>query len=871
MAAMRRRSSNAVLSLGLLVGALGAVSSCGERRYVANAETPNPACPRAGAQRARVSTLVAEGRLARAIRLMQRVESACPEEAPKTWADHVSALAALGRAAEAMTLADRIENSSRSDARALAAAGAARRAALEETSRRREARSTVGASREAFLRGLAASAAADPARAKEAFLEAWRKAPAHPRALVEAGLAARALGDGPGAQRLWDRAAFEDANQPIRPEMPHGAPTDAAMTRMAWSPDGSVLALSGIATITVFSKEVKPLERFFAGDPVTALALSPNGNDVFAGLANGQIKSWDRASGAGVRDFAGHAAVVTRVAVAPDGATMASAARDGSLRLWQTSTGTSARELRLPSGAATDLAFSHDGKTLAWSTERGHVGLLDATSFVVSTLPHARAKVLGVAFGPDAKTLTVVTPGARLRYDLERPRGQPKVVDKGVVELGALALRAAAPTFGLSRDGSVAIRELDTGAERAFAWADADGPLTIALAPQGRALAAAYAGHRLVVHSLDGKQHALTPPAPIEAVSATTGSLAIAAGAEDGMVHVWTTRPPRLLGLDGRGAHARAVAFSPDGATLATGAGEGKVLLWDGGGHVRASLELGEPVMRLAFSPDGRVVAAAGSAPSISVIDANNGASKGRLLLDGGAVRALSFGPDGASLLSASQEGLTLWDLATQKGSRYTAYGMAPRAVAWAPDGASFAVARADASLAIGSPGKTSPARVILLPGSLQALEFGPSGTLATAESDGSIALRSPTGKIAHKFRADGAAARAVTVSDGSIIAGFSDGSVRVFRPPREEAVVVLRAAPRAVAASAPGGSASGYVSAPSGHLDLLGDDLRGARSLLLCRLGVHLYPFEVCADQFVVPGLLGIALAGQDPAEAEP
>jgi hypothetical protein len=31
------------------------------------------------------------------------------------------------------------------------------------------------------------------------------------------------------------------------------------------------------------------------------------------------------------------------------------------------------------------------------------------------------------------------------------------------------------------------------------------------------------------------------------------------------------------------------------------------------------------------------------------------------------------------------------------------------------------------------------------------------------------------------------------------------------------------------------------------------------------------LYPLKVCAEQFVVEGLLGVVLAGKDPAEADP
>jgi hypothetical protein len=80
------------------------------------------------------------------------------------------------------------------------------------------------------------------------------------------------------------------------------------------------------------------------------------------------------------------------------------------------------------------------------------------------------------------------------------------------------------------------------------------------------------------------------------------------------------------------------------------------------------------------------------------------------------------------------------------------------------------------------------------------------------------------------------------------------------------EPVATLRLAP----GLGPGQTA-GVISGPGGHLEIVGPDAAAARASLRCRVGPALYPFEVCADQFVVDGVLSLVLAGKDPAEADP
>jgi hypothetical protein len=94
------------------------------------------------------------------------------------------------------------------------------------------------------------------------------------------------------------------------------------------------------------------------------------------------------------------------------------------------------------------------------------------------------------------------------------------------------------------------------------------------------------------------------------------------------------------------------------------------------------------------------------------------------------------------------------------------------------------------------------------------------------------------------------------------VVATSTDGAARVFHAPGTEAAAVLRPVP---------GMRASLVLTGGGLLDVVGPDAAAARASVRCRLGHALYPFDVCADQFEVPGIFQIVLAGQDPAEAEP
>jgi WD40 repeat protein len=156
---------------------------------------------------------------------------------------------------------------------------------------------------------------------------------------------------------------------------------------------------------------------------------------------------------------------------------------------------------------------------------------------------------------------------------------------------------------------------------------------------------------------------------------------------------------PRLT-LPVRFRWVHAVAFAPDGRTLAV-AGDGwynqpgQLVLWDlTAGQSRAALPGHRGgVLSVAFTYDGALLASADFDGAVKLWDVATGTERTTLVEHGLEAHAVAFSPDGLTLASAHLNGMIqLWDVATG-AARATLRGHASvvRTVAFAPDGATLA------------------------------------------------------------------------------------------------------------------------------------------------------------------------------------
>ncbi len=410
-----------------------------------------------------------------------------------------------------------------------------------------------------------------------------------------------ASGGRDGSVRLWNTAT---GAQRRSYRHPYRYRWTVEIESVAFAPDGHTLAsASRDGAVRLWDPATKVQHAIVAGN--RAVAFAPDGRTLASAspLVDGTVRLWDPATGKELAILAGHDDAVEAVAFAPRGRMLASASRDGTVRLWDPATARrTIDEYRSPVLA---VAFAPDSLTLASASEDGRVRLWDAaTGAERATLTGRHSMVAALAFAPDGRTLASAgVDGLRL---WDPATGAERASLLGHIRLvRAVAFSPNGRTLASAGvDGTVKLWDPATGAERATLTGHDGAVEAVAFAPNGRTLASAGV---------------------------------------DGTVKLWdpATGAERAT-LTGRHSTVAALAFAPDGRTLASAGYDGTVRLWDrrrdGWGRAwwgivrrrrRATVNIvlhERYLSALAFAPDGRTLAGASADRTIRMWDARTGA-----------------------------------------------------------------------------------------------------------------------------------------------------------------------------------------------------------------------------------------------------
>ncbi len=285
------------------------------------------------------------------------------------------------------------------------------------------------------------------------------------------------------------------------------------VTALAFSPDGNDVAVSGYHEVNLWKTSDGTIGRRLTGHAERIYKIAYSADGKWLAVASGDPGQFGTArlstaepSGGGkaVRDLVETTDSVLAVAFSPDSKLVAAAGADRAIRIWEVESGKQVALVEDHADWILDIAFSPDGKKLASASRDKTAKVFDvAKKESLVTFPGHAQTVYSVAFSPDGKQV-----------------------------------------FSAGEDNLIRVWNVDDDAKQVRQMGGFGGAVfKIALSPDGKALAACSSDKSVrIFDPTNGNQKQV---------------------------------------LSGHNDWVYAIAFAPDGKSLASGSWDGEVRLWN--------------------------------------------------------------------------------------------------------------------------------------------------------------------------------------------------------------------------------------------------------------------------------------------------
>ena len=431
------------------------------------------------------------------------------------------------------------------------------------------------------------------------------------------------------------------------------------------------------------------------GQDIFALAFSSDRKILASGRKDKTVRLWDTEKRAKIATIEGHEASVTALAFSPDGKILATGDAGKVIKLWDVNTQRERATLTGHTNGISALTFTPDGKTLASSSydgtirfwnpnigqehlifTTGHTEQIKAVAFAENGITLATATFAGIVEVWNLKTAQELTTFTKAKNDLTGPaafsHNATRFASRG--GSGTIVFDALGSGYHSSGPGrgNIELWDIITDELIPGAWQDTKSDANaLAFSPDNKILAAGMPRQGIRAWDINTGAELLNfnaaEPFGRQLVFSPNGTL-LATNGTHVQTRVWdvTTQreitPPNIMNVS-------ALAFSPDGKTLAYGHPNGIVLsdITTTGikerGRISNHRGFGSV---LTFSPDGKILLDPKPMRPKSLIqlwDVDTGNDLGTLSGHTESIETLVFSHDGKTLASSSWDGtVLLWD-----------------------------------------------------------------------------------------------------------------------------------------------------------------------------------------------------------------